>query len=188
MEQPHQHPMDESQRLLKVGIMLTFAIFLLEFFGGLATHSLALMSDAWHIFIDIWALVLSFLAFFVAQRPADERRTFGLHRMEVFAATVNGFTVFFIAIGILYAAWRRLNHPVAVRSLELLWIAGAGLALNLVVAGLFYERSQMDSNIRGAFLHVLGDDLGTLAVMLAAGLMIVTKSLRIDAVVSALIA
>src|SRR5258708_16907607 len=107
MKPSHKHPVEEIQKLLKVGIGLTLLIFLLEFFGGLWTHSLALMSDAWHIFIDIWSLIISFLAVFVAKRPVNDRQTFGFHRMEVFAALVNGFTVFLIAIGILYAAWRR---------------------------------------------------------------------------------
>src|SRR3954470_9207148 len=116
MKPSHEHPHGDTESLLKTGIFLSLAIFLLEFFGGLWTHSLALMSDAWHIFIDIWALVLSFLAILVAKRPVNDRRTFGLHRMEVFAATINGLTVFFIAIGILYAAWRRYQHPVPIHA------------------------------------------------------------------------
>jgi len=188
MRPPHEHPVEESQRLLKIGILLSFFIFLLELFGGVWTHSLAMMSDAWHIFIDIWALVISFFAVYVAKRPVNDRRTFGLHRMEVFAAMINGFTVFFIAVGILYAAWKRFLHPAPVHADRLLILAGVGLLLNLLVAGLFYEHSQRDMNIRGAFLHMLGDALNTLAVMIAAVAMIVTKSSRVDPIVSALIA
>src|SRR4051812_47745712 len=131
MHQSHEHPTGDSQRVLKLGIALAFSIFLLEFFGGLWTHSLALMSDAWHIFIDIWALVLSFLAVLVARRPVNDRQTFGLHRMEVFAATINGLTVFFVAAGILWMAWRRFWNPAPIHTGPLMGIALLGLILNL---------------------------------------------------------
>src|SRR5260221_12600863 len=104
MKQPHDHPVESLEKLLKIGILLSFLIFLLELFGGLWSHSLALVSDAWHIFIDIWALVISYLAVYLAKKPANESRTYGLHRMEVLAAGINGLTVFMIAAGILYAA------------------------------------------------------------------------------------
>lgn len=188
MEQPHEHPIEESQRLLKLGIVLTVVIFLLEFLGGLWTHSLALLSDAWHIFIDIWALVLSFLAVLMARRPVNDRQTFGLHRLEVLAAVVNGLTVFIIALGILFAAVQRYRHPVPVHAKELLGVAGIGLALNLGVAALFYRQSYKDLNIRGAFLHVLGDALNTAAVIVAGILILITGVQQIDAIVSAVIA
>lgn len=188
MEQPHNHPIEESQRILRFGIALTAVIFLLEFVGGLWTHSLALISDAWHVFIDLWALVISFLAIWMARRPATDRRTFGFHRMEVMAATINGTSVFFIALGILYAAWRRYHHPVVVDRWPMLWLATVGLVLNLVVARLFYRHSKTDLNMRGAFLHLVGDAVNTLAVILAALAMIWTGSNRIDPVVSGLIA
>src|SRR5438046_6939694 len=120
----HEHPFDDTEKLLKTGIFVSFLIFLLELFGGLGTHSLALLSDAWHIFIDIWALVISFLAIFLARRPVNDRRTYGLHRMEVMAALANGFTVFVIAAGILYAAVKRFNHPTDVHGKALLLTAG----------------------------------------------------------------
>lgn len=188
MEQPHEHPVEDSQNLLKIGIGLTIFIFFLEFFGGLWTHSLALLSDAWHIFLDIWSLIVSFLALYLAKRPVNARRTYGLHRMEVLAALFNGFVVFFIALGILIAAIHRFNHPQPVRGESLLWIAGIGLLLNSGIAFFFYRRSQNDLNMRGAFLHVLGDALNTLAVLIAAFLMLITKFHQIDPMVSVLIA
>jgi cobalt-zinc-cadmium efflux system protein len=188
MRPPHEHPVEESQRLLKIGILLSFLIFLLELFGGLWTHSLAMMSDAWHIFIDIWALVVSFFAVYVAKRPANDRQTFGFHRMEVFAAMINGFTVFLIAVGILYSAWKRFLYPSDVHAERLIVLAGVGLVLNLIVAGLFYKPSQKDMNIRGAFLHMVGDALNTLAVIIAAAIMLITKYNRADPIVSVFIA
>src|SRR3981189_1151192 len=111
MKQPHEHPIDATEKLLKIGILVSFLIFILELVGGVMSHSLALVSDAWHIFIDIWALVISYLAVYLAKKPANESRTYGLHRMEVLAACINGLTVFVIAAGILYAALKRLHHP-----------------------------------------------------------------------------
>lgn len=180
--------MGDSQRVLILGIVLTFFIFLLEFFGGLWSQSLALMSDAWHIFIDIWALVLSFLAILMARRPVNDRQTFGLHRMEVFAATLNGLTVFFIAGGILYAAWKRFMTPTTVHTGPLIGVATVGLLLNLVVAWLLYGQSKGDSNLRGAFLHIMGDAFNTLAVLVSGVLIHFTGILRIDSIVSAVIA
>lgn len=188
MEPSHEHPVEESQRLLKIGIALTFGIFLLEFLGGLFAGSLALLSDAWHIFIDIWALVLSFLAITLAKRPVDDRRTYGLHRMEVLAALLNGLTVFLIASGIIYAAVKRLMHPHPVQNNWLLLFSGTGLVLNVLVAGLFYKQSHHDLNMHGAFLHLMGDALNTLAVLVAGVLMKWTGIWRIDPVVSLLTA
>lgn len=188
MHQPHDHPVSDSQRVLKVGIALTFCIFLLEFFGGLWTQSLALMSDAWHVFIDVWALVLSFLALLLARRPATHKKTFGMHRMEVFATGVNGLTVFLIAIGILYSAWKRWAMPVPIQTGPLLGLATVGLLLNLVVAALLYKPSRDDSNLQGAFLHVAADTLSSVAVVLAALAIRWTGISQIDAGVSVLIA
>src|SRR5438874_2275816 len=121
MKQPHEHPVKDIEKLLKIGIFVSFLIFLLELFGGLWSHSLALLSDAWHIFIDIWALVVSYLAVFLAKQPANERRTYGLHRMEVLAALGNACMVFLIAAGILYAAVIRFHEPPHVHSTPLFW-------------------------------------------------------------------
>src|SRR5260221_8304388 len=109
MKQPHDHPVESLEKLLKIGILLSFLIFLLELFGGLWSHSLALVSDAWHIFIDIWALVISYLAVYLAKQSTNESRTYGLHRLEVLAACINGFSVFVIASVILYAAFKRFT-------------------------------------------------------------------------------
>jgi cobalt-zinc-cadmium efflux system protein len=184
----HQHPDADPQWILQIGISLALLIFFLEFFGGLWTRSLALLSDAWHRFIDIWTLVISFLAIFLAKRPVSERQTFGWHRAEVLAALGNGILVFFIAVAILYAAFRRYQHPTPIHNKSLLLVAGIGLLLNGAVAVLFYAPSRHDLNIRGAFLHVLGDALSTLAVIIAALLMWVSHSTRIDSVVSGVIA
>src|SRR4029077_9377169 len=138
----HEHSFDDIEKLLKTGILISFLIFLLEFFGGLWSHSLALLSDAWHIFIDIWALVVSYLAIFLARRPVNHQRTYGLHRMEVMAALVNSFVVFVIAAGILYAAFKRIHNPPDVHGHAVIGFASLGLLLNLGVAALFYKEQE----------------------------------------------
>jgi cobalt-zinc-cadmium efflux system protein len=188
MRQPHEHPVEDTEKLLKTGIFVAFAIFLLELFGGLYSHSLALMSDAWHMFIDIWALVISLAAIFLARRPINDRQTYGLHRMEVLAALANGLTVFLIAGVILYAAVKRFSHPTEVHGRALTIVAGLGLVLNLGVAGLFYKKSEHDLNMRGVFLHMMGDALGTVAVLIAGLVILETGWRQIDPIVSALIA
>jgi cobalt-zinc-cadmium efflux system protein len=188
MQLSHEHPIEDPQRLLKIGIFLTFLIFVVEFVGGFWTRSLALLSDAWHVFIDIWALTLSLFAIYMARRPVNDRKTFGLHRLEVLAAAINGLSVFVIAVGILWSAWKRFQQPVEVRVVPLLWISLAGLLVNLIVAALFYRRSRSDLNIRGAFMHVVSDALNSVAVLIAAGLILVTKKPIFDPIVSVIIA
>jgi cobalt-zinc-cadmium efflux system protein len=188
MKPSHEHPHSDTESLLKTGIFLSLAIFLLELFGGLWTHSLALLSDAWHIFIDIWFIVLSFLALFLARQPVSDRRTYGLHRMEVLAALLNGLGVFGIAIFILYAAIQRYHNPSEVHGLPLVGIASVGLVLNLIAAGLFYRKSEHDMNLRGVFLHLVGDALGTVAVILSGAVIVFTGWHQIDPIVSGLIA
>jgi cobalt-zinc-cadmium efflux system protein len=188
MKQPHEHPVDVTEKLLKTAILVSFLIFALELVGGFMSHSLALLSDAWHIFIDIWALAMSYFAVFLARRPVNHQRTYGLHRMEVMAALINSFTVFIIAAGILYAAAKRFYHPPDVHGRALVGFAGLGLALNLIVAALFYKQSAHDLNIRGAFVHILGDAANTVAVLIAGFVILLTGWRQIDPIMSALTA
>jgi cobalt-zinc-cadmium efflux system protein len=188
MKQPHDHPIGHVEKLLKAGILISFLIFLIELTGGLWSHSLALLSDAWHIFIDIWALVVSYLAVFIARRPVSHQKTFGFHRMEVMAALVNSFTVFVIAAGILYAAAKRFYNPPAVHAQSMLGFAIAGLVLNLGVAALLYKTSEHYLIIRGAFLHLIGDAANTLAVCAAAVIIWMTGWRQIDPIMSGITA
>jgi cobalt-zinc-cadmium efflux system protein len=183
----HEHPFGDTENLLKTGIFVSFFIFLLELFGGVWSHSLALLSDSWHVFIDIWALVLSFLAIFLAKRPANDRRTYGLHRMEVMAALANGLTVFLIAAGILYTAVVRFKHPPQVHSRPMLIIAAIGLLANLLVAVAFYKKSANDLNMRGVFLHLISDTLSSVAVLVAGTIIAFTGWRQIDPIVSVVI-
>jgi cobalt-zinc-cadmium efflux system protein len=172
---------------LKIAIALTAVTLLAEVAGGLWTNSLALLSDAAHVFLDLFALVLSLTAIKLAAIPASDRHTFGLHRTEVFASFINGLTVFLMAIGIMYEAWVRFNDPQAVQSLPMLVIAIIGLTMNLLAAKALHGHSHDDLNVKSAFLHVLGDAAASVGVILGGAIMYYTGWYVIDALISAAI-
>ncbi|MBP1727994.1 MAG: cation diffusion facilitator family transporter, partial [Deltaproteobacteria bacterium] len=159
---------------LKIAIGLTAVTLAAEVFGGFWTNSLALLSDAAHVFLDLFALVLSLAAIKLATLPASDRHTFGFHRSEVFASFINGLTVFLMAIGILYEAWLRLASPEEVKSLPMLVIAVIGLAMNLLAARALHSHSHDDLNVRSAFLHVIGDAAASVGVILGGVVMYYT--------------
>jgi cobalt-zinc-cadmium efflux system protein len=141
-----------------------------EIIGGLWTNSLALLADAGHMLSDAGALGLSLFAMWIATRPPTARRTFGYHRTEILAALANGATLVAIAIYIFVEAYRRLSAPPEVMGPAMLAIAAGGLVVNLVSLWLLHEGREESLNIHGAFLHVLTDALGSVAAMLAGGL------------------
>jgi cobalt-zinc-cadmium efflux system protein len=171
-------------------LALTALVLVGEVAGGLWTHSLALLSDAAHVLMDVVALGLSYVALRMAAREPSDRHSYGLHRAEVLAAVINGGTLFVIAAGIFWEAGHRLMAPEPVKSLEMLLIAAAGLAVNLVVllvlrghdhrhehdhhdhdAGHTHAEGPADLNVRSAWLHVLGDTLSSVGVIVAGLLM-----------------
>jgi cobalt-zinc-cadmium efflux system protein len=152
--------------------------------GGIWTNSLALLSDAAHVFLDLFALVLSLVAIRLAALPASDTRTFGFHRAEVFASFINGASIFLIAIGIFYEAWGRLFQPEEVKSLPMLVIATVGLAMNLVAAGALHQHSHDDLNVRSAFLHVVGDAAASVGVIAGGLIMYFTGWYLLDALIS----
>ncbi len=130
----HTHINTGVEKRFVTSIVLTVLILVAEVIGGMWTGSLALLSDAAHVFMDIFALGLSYLALRLSALPADDRHTYGYHRLEVLAALFNGVSLLAIALGIFWEGYQRWQAPVHVRSLELLIIAVIGLVVNLVVA------------------------------------------------------
>jgi Co/Zn/Cd efflux system component len=155
MQPSHTHSSGQVEKLLKTGIFITLLVFILELCGGIWAGSLSLLSDSGHMFIDLWALVLSLLAISLARRPANDRQTFGLHRMEVMAALVNGVLVLLIAFGILYAAVKRFSNPPEVHGTTVLIVGGIGLLCNLLLAGMLHKKAEGDLNLQGALLLIL---------------------------------
>ena len=172
---------------LKLAIGLTAVTLAAELVGGFWTNSLALLSDAAHVFLDLFALLLSLGAIRLAMLPASERHTFGLHRAEVFASFINGLTVLLMGIGIIYEAWQRLAVPEPVRSLPMLVIAVIGLVMNLLAAGALHDHSHDDLNLRSAFLHVAGDAAASVGVIAGGIIMYFTGWYVVDALISAAI-
>ena len=172
---------------LAFAVALTFVVLVGEVLGGVWSHSLALLSDAAHVFTDFISLALSLGALLLATRPVSKDRTFGWHRAEVFAALVNGALLLLIAVGLLVEAYRRLLSPVAVRVEGMLIIAAAGLIANGLIA-LRLRGHSHDLNVHSAYLHVLADLGGSVGVVVAALIMLPTGWYIVDPILSAVIA
>lgn len=170
----HDHTRGASQRLLVTVLILTFGYMIAEAVGGYFSNSLALLSDAGHMLTDVAALALSLLAVRFASRPATPRKTYGFYRLEILAALANGVILMVLSLLICYEAYQRLRQPQEVQAWSLIWISTGGLVVNLISAWMLSRVHEESLNLRGAFLHVLGDLLGSVAAI-AAGLLIVWR-------------
>jgi len=177
-----------SRRALLWSLAATAAFVLLELAAGLRAHSLALISDAGHNATDALALLLAWFAVFVQGRPADESRTFGYHRAGVLAAFVNALTLVALSCWIFYESWVRISQPTPVDDRIMLWIAAAAVVLNSGVMLALHRTGDHDVNIRGAFVHMLGDLLGAVAIIAGALIIRATGYTWIDPVLSVMIA
>lgn len=182
------HPRRSVETRLLASLALTSIVLIAEALGGLWTGSLALLSDAGHVFMDVFALGLSYLALRISALPPDDRHTYGFHRMQVLAALANGATLLLIAFEISREAWARLQSPREVLAGPMLAIAIVGLVVNLAVAFTLRQYDPSDLNIRSAFLHVLGDALASIGVIVAGVGILVTGWWWLDPLASALIA
>lgn len=144
---------------------------LAEAVGGWLTGSLALLADAGHMLSDVAALGLSLFAMWMARRPPTSRRTYGYHRTEILAALANGATLVAISLVILFEAWERFRNPTEVNAAGMMGIAVGGLLVNLASLWILHEGRSESLNVRGAWLHVLTDALGSVQAI-AAGVLI----------------
>lgn len=174
-------------RLLVV-LAITSVVLVAELVGAWVSGSLALLADAGHMFTDVAGIGLAVLAITFAAAPATPRRTFGYYRLEILAAVVNAVLLFGIAVFILVEAWRRWTDPPPVEGGLMLVFAMVGLAANLVGLLVLRAGSQQSLNVRGAYLEVVGDLLGSVAVLAAAAVIATTGWLRADPVASVLVA
>jgi cobalt-zinc-cadmium efflux system protein len=174
-------------RLLWV-LGLTSAYMIAEAVGGWLTNSLALLADAGHMLTDVAALTLALLAVWFGSRPATPRKTFGYYRLEILAALTNGVALVLIALAVLYHAYERLQVPGEVETGLMLAVASGGLAVNLFCAWLLHASHAGDLNIRGAWLHLMADAVGSVGAIVAGLLMRFYGWYRADAAVSAAIA
>ncbi len=179
----HVHGGSGPKRVLKISLGVTLAYIGLLVVAGIRAHSLALLSEAGHNLSDFLALLLSLVAVYLQARPASSTKTYGYHRAGVLAALVNAVSLVAVSFFIFYEAFRRLQHPEHVQASVMMWVAGAGVAMNGVIALLLY-RSGGDVNIRSALLHEVGDTLSTAAVIAGGWAILVTGDYWIDSALS----
>ena len=144
---------------------ITVIVMVIEAIGGFFANSLALLSDAGHMLTDVMALLLSLIALQLALRPPSLTKTFGLYRMEILAALINGATLILIAVFILYEAYQRFRSPVVVDTRIMLLVAAVGLVANGLAAWAMMRANKENLNMRGAYLHILGDAFSSLGVI-----------------------
>ncbi len=166
----HVRSSDSRQRLAIV-LALTAVYMIAETLGGWWSGSLALLADAGHMLTDVAALALALIAAWFGSRPATSSKTFGYYRLEIIAALVNGVALVVISLLIFYEAYLRWLSPTVVRSGLMMIIAAGGLAVNLGCAWILHGRHEVDLNIHGAWLHIIGDALGSVAALVAGGVM-----------------
>ena len=172
-----------SRRLL-FAIVLTAITLVAEIIGGIWSNSLALLSDAGHVFLDLFALVLSLGAIKLAAQPPGEHHSYGWHRAEVLASLINGLTVLLMTAGILYEGSKRLISPEEVQTTPMLVVAVLGLVANLLAAKALHGHAHDDLNVKSAFFHVLGDAAASVGVIAGALLMRYTGWYQADPIIS----
>lgn len=186
MSAGHDHalPATTKERSLRWALVLTSAFLIAEVVGGVVLNSLALLSDAAHMFTDVAALAIALAAIRIARRPADQRRTYGYHRFEILAAAFNALLLFGVAGYILFEAWQRWRQPEEVQTTGVLVVAALGLMVNL--ASMWMLRSGKDAslNVKGAYLEVWSDMLGSIGVIAGALVIRITGWNWVDSVIA----
>jgi len=177
----------ETRRRLTLALVITAVVMLVELIGGWFAGSLALLADAAHMLADVAALGLALIAAWIAQRPATPERSFGFMRLEIFAALVNGAVLFAIAIGIGVEAWQRLRVPQLVNGPLLIAVAAVGFIANLAATVVLHRGHEHSLNQRGAYLHVLGDLLGSVGALIAGVIVLASGWVVADPIISVLI-
>lgn len=178
------HGREADRRTLVFVIGLTAVFMVAEVVGGVLSSSLALLADAAHMLTDVGALALSLFAIHFAGRPATTEKTYGYLRVEILAALLNGVVLVVVSLFIFLEAWDRFNDPVEVKGGLMLGVASAGLAVNIIAAFLLHRSAGESLNVRGAYLHVLGDLLGSVGAIAAALVILATGWYPADPIIS----
>ena len=181
------HHNDDSSRGLQFALIIVAVVMAIEIFGGILSHSLALLGDAGHMLVDALALALSLIALNLAKKPATTTRTYGFHRSEILAALANGVTLVLVAVYIFYEAYQRFRTPPTVRTTIMLAVAVTGLAANLVTMRLLHRARHSNLNVRAAFFHVLGDTLSSVGVIAGGIIIAVTGWKIVDPIIAIMI-
>ncbi|HUG80027.1 MAG TPA: cation diffusion facilitator family transporter [Bryobacterales bacterium] len=182
----HSHA-HTTGRKLQLSLWATVVFIIIEFAAGIKAQSLALLSDAGHNFTDALALGLAWFAFYVQAKPPSETKTFGYHRAGVLSAFVNALALVVLALWIFYESYERFLNPRVVDEDIMLVVAAAGLVVNVAIMWALHAESRDDINIRGAFMHMLGDALGSVGIIVGSIVITLTGSLWVDPLLSVLI-
>jgi cobalt-zinc-cadmium efflux system protein len=184
----HVHAVTGGRKGLLIALSITLFMMVAEIVGGILSNSLALLSDAGHMFTDTLALALSFFAMKFADMPATEKKTFGFYRFEILAALLNGVTLVLMSLYIIYEAYLRILNPPAVQGALMLIVAIIGLIANIIGALYLVKHRESSLNIRSAFLHIVGDAVSSVAVIIGGVVIYYTGWYLIDPVLSILLA
>jgi cobalt-zinc-cadmium efflux system protein len=177
----------QNRRALQITFALTFGYFIVEVVGGILTNSLALLADAAHMLTDVGGLALALFAIRMAQKPATPAKTYGYYRVEILAVLVNAAVLFVVSFYILYEAYRRFEEPSEVASLPMILIAVVGLGVNLAGLWVLRHGAKESLNVHGAFLEVVSDALGSVGVIIAGMIMLLTGWYYADPIFGVLI-
>jgi cobalt-zinc-cadmium efflux system protein len=184
----HDHLREVGRKRLIIVLALTSVFMVVEFVGGYLANSLALMADAGHMLNDVAALALTWFALWFARRPATAAKSYGYLRMEILVALVNGAALIMIAVVIFWQAYERFRQPPEVEGTLMLVVASGGLIVNIIGAVLLHASSEHNLNMRGAYLHVLGDLLGSVGAISAALIILFTGWYLADPIISVVVA
>jgi len=177
---------EAEQRSLKIAIVITVGMMILEMLGGYFSNSLSLFSDAWHMFTDASALILCFISGKIALKSPTLDKTFGYYRVEILSALINGLSLLVVVIYIFYESIMRLIFPIEVKGFEMLIITIIGLFANLISMAVL-EKGMHGLNVKSAFLHVLSDTLSSVGVVGAAVIIFFTQWYFIDPLMSIIV-
>lgn len=189
MSHEHSHAVvtEGNAKKLTFALTLTSTFLVIEVIAGFLTESLALLSDAAHMFTDAVALAIALVAIKIGKLPADNKRTFGYQRFEILAALFNASMLFIVAMYILYEAYQRFSTPAEIQSTGMMIVAIIGLIINLISMRILFSSSQDSLNVKGAYLEVLSDAVGSVGVILGAVVIYFTGWMWVDTLIAVLI-
>ncbi len=180
-------PSKNAERRLWIALAISSVIVVIEFTGGFLGQSLALLSDSGHVLTDVLAISVSILTLRLGRMQHTAKRTFGYHRAEIFAALINGSTLIAVAFFIIYEAFLRFQQPTRVQGALVLSLASLGLLGNLTTTGLLARTGKTSLNVRGVFLHAVGDTVSSIAVIISSLVVVFTGYSGFDPVAAVLI-
>jgi cobalt-zinc-cadmium efflux system protein len=190
-EHHHEHSHDHrgtDKKLLKIALIITFITMIAEFIAGFMSNSLALVSDAIHMFTHSFALIISLAAIVIASKKAPINKTFGYYRAEVLAAFINGITIVLSILWIIYEAVLRFLNPSVIDIKIAMIVAVIGLIVNIITGFILMQGDKENINLKSAFVHMLSDALSSVAIIIGYVIIYFTQWYFIDIILAVLVA